>query len=92
MEWISVKDRVPDKSGEYLVTETFDESVIILFAEWDSKFKEFIDQAGHQYIADVSDEKGSIFYDDVMAERITAWMPLPEPYDEEGEDEDGGNE
>ena len=88
MEWISVKDRVPDKSGEYLVTETFDESVIILFAEWDSKFKEFIDQAGHQYIADVSDEKGNIFYDDVMAERITAWMPLPEPYDEEGEDEE----
>ena len=81
MEWISVKDEVPTKSGKYLVTETFEESLIIMFAEWDAERHSFINSAGDEFLDRTEEGKG--FHDDVMNERLTAWMAI-EPYDEEG--------
>ena len=66
-EWISVKDRLPDKDGSYLI---LNKRKYIFDAEYESIYKsfgcwhEFIDGAGNEWIA---------------YKEITHWMPLPQP-------------
>ncbi len=80
MEWISVKDRLPEKDGEYLCIDYFK-----LFKE---QFHRVCYFANDLYEVDelvFADEKGkSGFYKDdrecgyYTLSSITHWMPLPE--------------
>lgn len=68
--WIPVTERLPDKDGDYLVTKVDDENVTIIG------------------LAYYSNGFGLVFYDNGWASNktITAWMPLPEPYEEGAEE------
>ena len=64
-EWINVKDRLPDESGEYL---TFDKSGHFGLLEYSTLHKKF----------NVFDCQSIEFVERYSIE-ITHWMPLPEP-------------
>ena len=69
-DWIPCSERLPDESGDYICTIPLDEE------------ETYIDvltfHKGRFYEDD--DEWGATYHDDVLA-----WMPLPEPYREDGE-------
>jgi len=68
MEWISVKDRLPEKNGKSsifcLVNTVYDGIVVRPFNEfhhcWD-------------------DEESDDYYSDSINGLVTHWMPLPQP-------------
>ena len=66
-KWISVKDRLPDKNGEYLC-RWINKSVSD--AEYESTFGSF------GYWFDFWEDE---YKDWISYEGITHWMPLPEP-------------
>ena len=72
-EWISVNDRLPDSSGVM-----YDESEYVLVCEkynhglWDGQYVSICGFTANGW--DECDNFGS-----VRPERITHWMPLPEP-------------
>ena len=71
--WISVKDRLPKDSGEYLVTQYNEDAI-----------DEYCD--GHRIETLFFDEHG--WWDDISSSfgwEVIAWMPLPSPYQKEGE-------
>lgn len=59
--WIPVSERLPEKNGRYLVTNTRWGAYEL---DWDIFYKEQNDW--------------------LFGKDVTAWMPLPEPYKEEG--------
>ncbi len=65
MEWISVKDRLPEQLKCYLIYSfDWDDSTCIPYIAWsfynsDGKWVDSIDRSFHNY--------------------VTHWMPLPEP-------------
>jgi len=67
--WISVKDRLPEKTGSFLVTRAFDNSgdrayAVATFTKWtDNCHAWCIEEDGDQL--EVSDT-------------LTHWMPIPE--------------
>lgn len=75
-EWISVKDRLPDKDGKYMVWYK---------GEWDDcEFDvcEFdVDSKTFGFTYDDYDEMNSplVCWDDDMDKYVTHWRPLPEP-------------
>lgn len=74
-EWISVKDRLPENDGEYLV---YTESGDIFNAQFDSccgENGEF--GAWHSYYD--GHTLGFLDADWMPYDGITHWMPLPEP-------------
>ena len=82
MEWISVKDRLPEEDGEYLVTkrDCFEDKLYVdLLA-----FTNHIDRIYFEYsehdrgFLDCDGEGG--WYE---ATNVVAWMPLPEAYEGE---------
>ena len=64
--WISVKDRLPDKKGDYLIYNTDG----IVWPYW---------------------YDGDGWYDTLgyLTQRVTHWMPLPEPPEVEDDVRDG---
>ena len=70
-EWIPCEDRLPSKSGTYLVTY-----------EW-------VGQSGTKYteIEVIDFERGRWSDHTRHYEKVTAWMPLPKPYEEVKENE-----
>ena len=77
-EWISVKDRLPERDGAYLVTtNSFGDRQSVKF-RWFAKDGEMVDAydlAGQKdvwYLYDI--ECGY-----VSIKTVTHWMPLPEP-------------
>ena len=77
-EWISVKDRLPEKDGAYLVTtNSFGDrqSVKLRWFAKDGEMVEAYDLAGQKdvwYLYDI--ECGY-----VSIKTVTHWMPLPHP-------------
>ena len=74
--WIPVNERLPKNSGEYLVSVIDDE---------DEDYK----HVGVAYFAHPNDydiDKGE-WRELMIDEKVIAWMPLPEPYREDGETE-----
>lgn len=69
-EWISVKERLPEKSGKYLVCigHQFDNFYIthLMTVDYSTKHKSF-------NASDFSEENNHAFTD------VTHWMLLPEP-------------
>lgn len=65
-EWISVKDRLPEKGDEYNVFWKPDaEEGVVTTMEYDANEKKFIDTAG--------------FCDSDETDSVTHWIPLPGP-------------
>ena len=67
MKWISVKERLPEKNGEYLCRWT---NKSVSDAEYESTYGSF----GYWFEFWEDEYKEWISYDG-----ITHWMPLPEP-------------
>lgn len=76
MEWISVKDKLPDKDGKYLVcTKSFlgrFTRIISYTLNYDSPFEEEHMQ-GRAIWYNYSGEAG-----DYEVDNVTHWMPLPD--------------
>ena len=75
-EWISVKDRLPDKDGAYLV---LDEDGEVFATNFDSCIDDPSERFGNwseQYDNATWGWTGSEWFPN---DRITHWMPLPEP-------------
>lgn len=81
--WISVENRLPEKNGAYLCT-IGKSTVMIVFFTKDTIVKDI-------YGTDTPVDGFYNFNDDHLIykeECITAWMPLPEPYDPEQEEKE----
>ena len=66
-KWIPVTERLPEKSGEYLVTYHP--------CYWDDVESEIL--------VGVDTFRGKTTWAKAKYQRVVAWMPLPEPYREE---------
>lgn len=69
-EWIPCSERLPSEDGDYLCTIPLDA---------DETYTEVLTFHKGRFYED-DDEWGATYHDDVLA-----WMPLPEPYREDGE-------
>ena len=87
-EWISVKDRLPSEAGRYLVAyKLFDSDLAwwneVLSFSTDLYKMDNFDFPRKKY----KGKSGFYFYDseygNVEDNRVTHWMPLPEPPKEE---------
>lgn len=74
--WMPVKEGLPEDSGEYFVT-VIDE---------DDETYRHTGNAWYAHPKDYDVEKGE-WRELMMDEKVIAWMPLPEPYREDGETE-----
>ena len=85
--WIPVSERLPEEYGEYMITWTTSHSMVNgkygflgtaeyeLTGEYDAENNRFKGEwLLEEYVENYSDVK------------VTAWMPLPEPYKAESED------
>ena len=68
MKWTPVTERLPNKQGEYLVTTSADDEYKYVEIQYFNKCKFY----------NANDEWG-----DMYDEGVTAWAPLPEPYEAE---------
>ena len=75
MEWISVKDRLPDNKGRYLVYEVWTYGNIIETVSWTPKYNGFEEHLKGKAIWYNYDSE----YGDFEVGDVTHWMPLPEP-------------
>ena len=82
MEWISVKDRLPESDDQYLVFAQFecDEESSIYIFDYDSCAEEFGVWEEH-YDSDMLGYLDSEFVK--YPATVLYWMPLPEPPKEE---------
>ena len=69
-EWISVKDRLPEDDGKYMICCKYDFEI----CEFDAESQTF----GYTY--DEYDEMYSrlVCWDDYINKKVTHWMPLPQ--------------
>jgi hypothetical protein len=66
-EWISIKDRLPEKTGYYIVA-----------AEFDGEYPKCMIQTMH-FVKVAYGTPVNMWYDYEISKQITHWMPLPEP-------------
>ena len=79
--WISVKDRLPEKEGRYLVSYKLDVDM-----GDDGEPYDIIDVEVMHFFADPQREfSWDDNYYEYTTDEILAWMPLPEPYTSEVE-------
>ena len=80
--WIPVSERLPDDDGRYLVTYPLlrRDDLWVATAWYGTPPMPSRPVKGKCFFVS-DDEWGDVPYDDVVA-----WMPLPEPYREEGEE------
>jgi hypothetical protein len=77
-EWIPVSERLPKSSGVYIVSRWFsdgEERAILVDAN-------YYDGNGYWY-----NDNRINWGRDLVTNRIVAWMPLPEPYKAESEEQ-----
>lgn len=75
VEWISVKDRLPEKDGEYVVYVQYPHVHLIMIISWASNYKGFYpDLKGRAVWYDYDSE-----YGDCEITDVTHWMELPTP-------------
>ena len=73
--WISVKDRLPEKDGDYVVYIQYPYSNLIMIISWTNNYKGFYpDLKGKAVWYDYDSE-----YGDCEITNVTHWMPLPLP-------------
>lgn len=80
-EWIPCSERLPEEDGEYLVWMqwNFEEEPSYSIVNYDANAEAFGEW--HEYFDSYT--MGSLGSDFRSFERVFAWMPLPEPYEEE---------
>ena len=78
--WIPVEERLPEKSGQYLTYETWGYGCAIDTSYWTNSYrdKNEVEMYGRALWYRYDSE-----YGDYEVNRITHWMPLPEPPKEE---------
>ena len=77
-KWISVKDRLPEEDGPYLVTTNYfskRHTINIRYYAKDGETVHKYDLAGQKYVWYFYDSE----YGYVPTDSVTHWMPLPEP-------------
>lgn len=74
-EWISVKDRLPESEGDYLICNTNDDHYDVYGCFYDSGSEEF----GCWNACYDSFTLGYIGSDWIKNEAVTHWMHLPNP-------------
>lgn len=87
--WIPVSERLPDKDGWYICSLK-DERVNSLY--WDNRRAIWVDNV-RKYMFDLYTIRSKLTNKEIGMEQeavywdgwVTAWMPLPEPYREEGD-------
>lgn len=75
--WIPCCERLPEKHGEMYLVTISDGSVYSFALQWDINRKRW-------YLSFLNN--GEIYIDYI--DDVIAWMPLPEPYKEEGGNDD----
>lgn len=75
MEWISIKDRLPEKNGAYLINEAFTHTNHISISRWTPEYKSYFNNRLNGKA--VWYRYGE--FGDYEIARVTHWMPLPEP-------------
>ena len=76
-EWISVKDRLPDKTGRYLVLKNRIAPDCFGGNRTDIVILRFFVDKGFRMPTHIPD-----WIDEEINEEVTHWMPLPEPAEE----------
>ena len=76
-EWISVKDRLPDKTGRYLVLKNRIAPDCLGGNRTDIVILRFFVDKGFRMPTHIPD-----WIDEEINEEVTHWMPLPEPAEE----------
>lgn len=74
MEWISVKDRLPEENGRYLVYKVCSYGNYIDIARWTSNYEGFEEHLNDKAIWYKYDSE----FGDYEIDGITHWMSLPE--------------
>lgn len=72
-EWIPCSERLPEKDGSYLVCWNYRNMDVLMWADGWNCIRRI----------DGKVDRNS----EIDGANITAWMPLPEPYREDGEEE-----
>ena len=77
-DWIPCNERLPDESGEYLVTIKEEDSFVT--EAWFWKDTKFLcgERPGWKLLNEWYQ------FNDEMREKIIAWMPYPKAYEEKG--------
>ena len=80
-KWIPVSERLPEKDGRYLVAYWLMKDYMWMSIAW---FGEAVmpNRPMHGRYFYINGEYGEVVWDNVLA-----WMPLPEPYRKDGEEE-----
>ena len=73
--WISVKDRLPEREGQYMVCETWSYGNVISLAYYTPKYDGFEEHLNGRAIW----YKCGSEWGDYEVFGVTHWMPLPEP-------------
>lgn len=72
-EWISVKDRMPEKKRAVLVyAPHMDEPIVTMYFDPDDQMAEF-----GEWVSDCTPNR--LGWSSMTGEDVTHWMPLPEP-------------
>ena len=67
--WVPVSERLPEKDGRYLA---------YIINQYDDKLR-------YSMTCEYFTSEGWCPDDETASDNVVAWMPLPEPYNEEGE-------
>lgn len=79
-EWISVKERLPENQGEYLVYSTLDPRLSVKTFEYMGKACFCISRKPTGQLANWKREAKTGFYiESIYTPEVTHWMPLPKP-------------
>lgn len=81
-EWIPATERLPEETGEYLVSTDNDEIFVIPYDEHERDFGYWYEEFSEETGGKIGEEWRSA---DDNCMKVVAWRPLPEPYREEEE-------
>lgn len=76
MDWISVKDRLPEINVSVLISMIYDDVSFIAYrteTNWQCVFPEWGEVCGNGYF------NGELKEEPESGIKVTHWMPLPEP-------------
>ena len=83
--WVPIIYRdMAEEEKEYFEAE-FDEAKILDCTLPDIDEEVFVSHRGSVYTDIFHNDRGIVYFEDVDIEDVDAWMPLPKPYEKEGE-------